>query len=801
MSDVRAAALKLHAEGFDPIPLHPGEKRPMHGNWQRLVNLSPERVAALFEAPGCGVGIVTGRGLLVIDVDGQEGSDSLAALEKDLGWLPPTRGVLTASGGRHLYFRVPADSSLKNTASTLAPKVDTRAEGGQVVAPPTVLADGRTYSWLNSMEVAALPVKWLLRLLGAGKKVEAPEEPGVEVLVPARTRESALALARSYAAKMEPAVAGQGGHGATFRAACRIVERVTCQEDAMLVLREYNARCSPPWTDEELLHKLEGALSKVRFAPRAEGDAPAPQAPSVAGPVDLEALDYIDTQKDNADYWRARQEFVEDGGVIPEGATDEQVCALLRETTRLVPRGPGRPGKYLKQDYWLLDWAGQRPSHAAHVEAPNRNWVRYLPASDAWTGFISSDSMRHFLTNAGLNKRSVDEFMRRAPHTVDTKMVYTTSDRLALDQGAIVINTYRPATLKPEAGDWSAIRTVLLNLVNGDESHLEWFLDWCGWWVQRARAGKPEKTGVAVVFYGAHQGAGKGVITEHVLPALVGKGNYEVVGQPQLDEPFNGWADGRLLIVANECFSSDNRTQSTSNKLKPLITDSEIQVRRMYSMPVRRENVANVIFTSNDDRPVKVEGLDRRYTIFRVAGAIDPKLGEAVARDADEGGPMTRALLADLLARPCTTFVKMTPLQTEAKAEVQYDTAQSADKFIADLNTHGWDLVAEEYVRTHGSNDILIRQGDEVWVPSATLYSIYRSYSDSRGYGHVGESVLSRAISRQPWVKRALVKWKGKPHRCVGGMPALGVEAPVEPNEADLHPNVQRFITIMGGNQ
>ena len=62
---------------------------------------------------------------------------------------PPPTGpadtctVATPSGGLHLYYRAPAeDERLRNTAGTLGWKVDTRAHGGYVVAPGSVV-DGR----------------------------------------------------------------------------------------------------------------------------------------------------------------------------------------------------------------------------------------------------------------------------------------------------------------------------------------------------------------------------------------------------------------------------------------------------------------------------------------------------------------------------------------------------------------------------------------------------------------------------------------------------------------------------------
>jgi hypothetical protein len=68
----------------------------------------------------------------------------------------------------------------------------------------------------------------------------------------------------AYLEKMDPAVAGAGGHDMTLRAACELFRFGLSAGDALAVLRSYNARCQPPWKDGELRHKLADAEKIVR---------------------------------------------------------------------------------------------------------------------------------------------------------------------------------------------------------------------------------------------------------------------------------------------------------------------------------------------------------------------------------------------------------------------------------------------------------------------------------------------------------------------------------------------------------
>lgn len=75
-----------------------------------------------------------------------------------------------------------------------------------------------------------------------------------------RSQASILDRASKYVAKMEPAVSGQGGHDAAFSVACKLVlDFDLSQDDAMTIMREYNARCQPEWSERELLHKVNSA--------------------------------------------------------------------------------------------------------------------------------------------------------------------------------------------------------------------------------------------------------------------------------------------------------------------------------------------------------------------------------------------------------------------------------------------------------------------------------------------------------------------------------------------------------------
>lgn len=74
-----------------------------------------------------------------------------------------------------------------------------------------------------------------------------------------------LERARRYLAALPPAISGQHGDVHTFRVCCRLVRGFALEDrDAFELLRAWNARCQPPWSERELADKLRRARTYGR---------------------------------------------------------------------------------------------------------------------------------------------------------------------------------------------------------------------------------------------------------------------------------------------------------------------------------------------------------------------------------------------------------------------------------------------------------------------------------------------------------------------------------------------------------
>ena len=69
-----------------------------------------------------------------------------------------------------------------------------------------------------------------------------------------------VARAQRFLQSLEPAVSGCHGDLHTFRICCRVVRGFDLSNDeALVVLSDWNARCRPPWSERELLEKVHNA--------------------------------------------------------------------------------------------------------------------------------------------------------------------------------------------------------------------------------------------------------------------------------------------------------------------------------------------------------------------------------------------------------------------------------------------------------------------------------------------------------------------------------------------------------------
>jgi hypothetical protein len=234
------AAVSYAEQGYRVFPCKPLDKRPAVDKWEQRATCNPAHVRDAWanRHRGANIGLACGPSrLVVVDLDTHgtlpadwseieglhDGRDVLTQLCEWAGqpW-PDTRCTLTPSGGWHLWFRAPDDAELRNTAGRLGPMVDTRAAGGYIVVPPSIVG-GQPYQWVSDRAPIELP-GWLQRALTPAPRPAArPAQRGGQPTGPNEARLRGI---------VEHVRGGQPGdrNARTYWAACRLGEMVMAGE-------------------------------------------------------------------------------------------------------------------------------------------------------------------------------------------------------------------------------------------------------------------------------------------------------------------------------------------------------------------------------------------------------------------------------------------------------------------------------------------------------------------------------------------------------------------------------------------
>ena len=130
------------------FPVNPDTKAPLITGWQNRATSDRSGVVELFkDYPSAAIGLVTGQksGLVVIDIDERENFSGLQNFRNAGYELLPTVSASTPRKGTHLYFKAPS-FEVPCSVSKIAEGIDVKADGGYVIAPPSVTKWGQ-YRW------------------------------------------------------------------------------------------------------------------------------------------------------------------------------------------------------------------------------------------------------------------------------------------------------------------------------------------------------------------------------------------------------------------------------------------------------------------------------------------------------------------------------------------------------------------------------------------------------------------------------------------------------------------------------
>ena len=227
--------------GLSQLPLH--GKSPALPRWKHLTERHPtdEDLVRWFRKTRNNIGIICGPISGVVALD----ADSHSMVERIARELPPTEMRTKTAKGMHFFYRLAEGQNVPSRVRVNQMMLDVRGQA--------------SYERLGSWELKKVPYF-------------SPAWISWEEAISPVFRES-LRNPLSYISKIR-AVSGGGGSNATFRAACILRDAGLSEAEALAALVEWNrTNAVPPWTVQNLLHKVQGAYARLHGASRENGNA------------------------------------------------------------------------------------------------------------------------------------------------------------------------------------------------------------------------------------------------------------------------------------------------------------------------------------------------------------------------------------------------------------------------------------------------------------------------------------------------------------------------------------------------
>ena len=412
----------------------------------------------------------------------------------------------------------------------------------------------------------------------------------------------------------------------------------------------------------------------------------------------------------------------------------------------------GEPA-YKTEDLLPEYWA--RLQQAASTYQPNSQGLIYLAfrdfkTSNYFNGFYDTNTDKLELAMAK-SESQLRQFMKQHGQTLgdfipDWDLVWNPHNPNVVDPTKNELNTYRPsdffliARLPHVTNVPPTIKKVIDHVLGHDSATIDHFLNWLACIVQYQT-----RTGTAWVWQGT-QGTGKGVLFHQIITPLLGEVNVVSKRMEELESEFTGYMENKFVVFIDEIEAGRSLYHSkVTAKLKNLIVEPTISIRRMYTPAYMATNFASMIFASNKPASVEIAPDDRRFNV----GPYQTLPIQLTATEVDVDIP---AELTDFFA-----FLKQYKADPDRARKPLISAARST---LIDISRTAIDTV---------SDALLSGNLEFFWEHLTTMKNVSSNPITNMKYTAFRELIVDLVNTQDPKLTRddlfTIMEW------CVGGMP------------------------------
>jgi hypothetical protein len=203
--------------------------------------------------------------------------------------------------------------------------------------------------------------------------------------------------------------------------------------------------------------------------------------------------------------------------------------------------------------------------------------------------------------------------------TVDTcEFVPGVEETISMHKGRRIYNTWQSRKILPSEGviDVSTFTDHLKYLTDMDDSGYS-HLSAC---IAHVLANPGRRLRHAVVIGSVKEGTGKSFLKQ-VFRGIIGSNHVMEIGTDQLKEQYNDWLSNSEIVFIEELMAGGRL--EIANRMKPMISEDQVTIRRMRSDSYVSNNPASFFCTTNHSNAVILDKDSRRFWVWM--SEEDPK--------------------------------------------------------------------------------------------------------------------------------------------------------------------------------
>lgn len=342
-------------------------------------------------------------------------------------------------------------------------------------------------------------------------------------------------------------------------------------------------------------------------------------------------------------------------------------------------------------------------------------------------------------------------------YTIDVE-----NQRINLFQKTEILRNAYPSTYYPKK-----FAELLLHVVGGDLVMRDDLLNWLAYIIQ-----KRTKTQTAFILHG-RTGTGKGVLFSKILQPILGILHCPMIMMDDIAHDFNEWVETGLLVVVDEAQISEDlkKAKKRINKIKNLITEQYVVLKKKYAQAHQIENHINFIFTSNEHDSIWINSEDRR---FKVAPRQENYLNYS-EKDIQEIENEVQDIANYLIGYPVNENRVRKVVHNEARSNLITASQSTLDEFISIIKNGDLEALIiyhDEFVNSRNAiyadkykslvNEWTLYSGQESQIAVSDLRIVYSYIFNTE----IGASKFGRILSSKG-IKCDVARLNGRPTRLI----------------------------------